>query len=176
VATTSDLNEETVQLLKDLVRIPSVNPRESPQPAERDIAEFVANWMRAIGCEVALQEVLPGRPNVVARLKGRTEHRALLLEAHLDTVEVEGMVVEPFEGQVRDGRLYGRGSADAKGSLAAFMLAMKRLACAGVAPTVVFGPGTIRDAHRPDESVDLAQVQVAVEAITHLLGDFGGQA
>lgn len=104
--------------------------------------------MEGIGCEVSLQEVLPGRPNVVARLEGRMQHRALLLEAHLDTVEVEGMVVEPFEGQVGDGRLYGRGSADAKGSLAAFMLAMQRLASVGVAPavSVVLG-ATIDEEH-----------------------------
>jgi acetylornithine deacetylase len=50
-----------------------------------------------------------------------------------------------------------------------------KIARAGI-PAVVFGPGSIRDAHRPDESVDLVQVQVAVEAITHLLEHFGGEA
>ena len=120
--------EEAQELLEELVRIPSINPRDAQGPAEGAIGEFVAGWLQEAGLEVSIQEVLPNRHNVIARLPGRDSGRTLLLEGHLDTVEVDGMTVEPYSASVRNGRLFGRGACDAKGSLAAFMLALRRLA------------------------------------------------
>lgn len=133
---TEDLDvREARELLADLVRIPSVNPRDGgPDAGEGEIGEFVAGWLQEAGLEVAMQEALPNRYNVIARLPGRDSRRTLLLESHLDTVEVEGMTVPPFAAQVRDGRLYGRGSCDAKGCLAAFMLALRHLVRRGIEP------------------------------------------
>jgi acetylornithine deacetylase len=125
---------EVRELLSELVRIPSVNPRDGNGAGEGDMGEFVAGWLQEAGLEVGIQEVLPGRYNVVARLPGRDSRRALLLEGHLDTVEVEGMTVTPFTADVRGGRLYGRGAADGKGPLAAFMLALRELSRAGPEP------------------------------------------
>ncbi len=101
-------------------------------------------WSRA-GC-AELREVLPGRPNVVATVPGR-DPRMVLLESHLDTVETGGMAIDPFAGTVRDGRLYGRGACDAKGPLAAFMLALAELAAGDPPPYGVVLAGVVDEEH-----------------------------
>jgi len=114
---------EVAELTAELVRIDSVNPDLVPEAAgEGEIARFVAEWLARAGLEVTLDEVAPGRPNVVGIARGRGSARSLLLNAHMDTVGVAGMTA-PFEPRVDDGRLHGRGSYDMKGSLAAIMLA-----------------------------------------------------
>ncbi|MGW1023554.1 M20/M25/M40 family metallo-hydrolase [Streptomyces sp. NPDC002577] len=127
-------DEDVESLLRALVSIPSVNPRDghaapgAPGPGgETAVARFVHDWLAHRGVRATLEEVLPGRCNVVAVVPGRDE-RAVLLESHLDTVETDGMTVDPYAGEVRDGRLYGRGACDAKGPLAALMLAAAELA------------------------------------------------
>ncbi len=132
------------ELLAGLVAIPSVNPafRNALAPAEwfgeAALAHHVAAWLRGIGADVELQEVLPGRPNVVARLNGRSARRTLLWEGHLDTVQADGMSVAPFAPVLRDGRLHGRGAVDDKGCLAAFLLALQALARDPAPVDVVF--------------------------------------
>ena len=119
------------RVLQDLVRINSVNPVLDPSaPGERAIAEYVGRAMAAVGAEVHDHEPKPGRASVVARLRGSRPGRSLMLNAHADTVDVAGMD-EPFSGDIRDGRLYGRGAFDMKGGLAAMMGALKALADAG---------------------------------------------
>ncbi|APU16565.1 MULTISPECIES: M20 family metallopeptidase [Actinoalloteichus] len=118
------------ELLAQLIRIPSVNPRGRAEPAETPLAEFIADWARAHGLTATLHEVLDGRKNVLVTLPGESAE-TILLETHLDTVETEGMTVEPFEPTVVDGLLYGRGSCDAKGPLAVFLTAMADLAASG---------------------------------------------
>lgn len=125
--------EYLVSTLSRLVQINSTNPSLSPDGAgEAEIAAFVAGALRDLGLEVTAWEIRPGRWNVVGRLagNGRSHNRSLLLNAHLDTVGVAGMA-EPFAGAVRDGRLYGRGSQDMKGSLAAMLAAAKALVESG---------------------------------------------
>ncbi len=127
-------SSDAASLLASLIAIPSVNPafRTSDAPAtwfgEAAMAAYVAAWLREQGAEVELDEVLPGRPNVIARLKGDQAGRTLIWEGHLDTVQTSGMTVDPFRPELHDGRLYGRGAADDKGCLAAFMLALRDLA------------------------------------------------
>src|SRR5512137_489324 len=120
--------DPATSLLQRLVAIPSVNPRDTASPAEADMAEFVAGWLRGAGVEVETQTVLPGRPNVLGRVRGRDGSRTVLLESHLDTVEIDGMTASPFGAEIREGRLHGRGACDAKGPLAAMMLAVAALA------------------------------------------------
>ncbi len=116
------------QTLADLVRINSVNPDLVPgSPGEAEIARYVAEYLGGLGLEVSWHEPKPGRVSVVGTLPGRGSGRSLMLNAHYDTVGVEGMD-EPFSAQVRDGRLYGRGSYDMKGSLAACLAAASALA------------------------------------------------
>lgn len=105
------------------MRIDSVNPDLVPGGAgEAEIAAFVAEWLHEAGLEVEVEEAAPGRPSVVGIARGRGGGRSLMLNAHLDTVGLEGMD-RPLDPQIRDGRLYGRGAYDMKGSLAACMLA-----------------------------------------------------
>jgi acetylornithine deacetylase len=115
--------DAATELLAALVAIDSVNPALVPGGAgEAEIAAFVARWLEERGLEVTVDEPLPGRPSVVGVARGTGGGPALMLNAHTDTVTVAGME-RPHEPQVRDGRLYGHGSFDMKGGLAAVMLA-----------------------------------------------------
>jgi acetylornithine deacetylase len=117
---------ETVELLERLVAIDSVNPTLVPGGAgEAEIARVVAAWLDERGVEVELEELAPGRANVVGRVRGTGGGRTLLLNAHLDTVALGGPdgALEP---RVENSRLYGRGSYDMKGGLVAIMLAAAR--------------------------------------------------
>jgi acetylornithine deacetylase len=125
------------ELVAALVAIDSVNPDLVPGGAgEAEIADFVAGWLREAGLDVELDEPAPGRPNVVAVARGSGGGASLMLNAHMDTVGVEGME-RPFEPVVRDGRLYGRGAYDMKASLAACMLAARRLAAEELSGDVI---------------------------------------
>lgn len=119
---------DVTDLLSQLVAIDSVNPDLVPGGAgEGELARFVASWLERAGLEVVLQETAPGRPNVIAAVKGTGGGRALMLNAHMDTVGYAGME-RPLEPYVDGNRLYGRGAFDMKGSLAAIMLAAAELA------------------------------------------------
>lgn len=101
--------------------IDSVNPSLVPGAAgEARIAEAIAAHMRGLGLDVHLQEVAPGRPNVIGVLDTGVEGPSLMFCGHTDTVGVEGMAA-PFAPFIRDGRLYGRGSQDMKGGVAAMI-------------------------------------------------------
>jgi acetylornithine deacetylase len=113
--------------LADLVRINSVNPSlVAGAQGESEIADYVERSFRDMGLEVTRHESVAGRPSVVGRLAGMGGGRSLMLNAHYDTVGVEGMR-EPFSARIDDGRLYGRGAYDMKGSLAACMAAAAAL-------------------------------------------------
>jgi acetylornithine deacetylase len=112
-----------VELTSQLVAIESINPELGVGGSgESELARFVAEWCERAGLETTLTEAAPGRPNVVAIARGTGAGRSLMLNAHMDTVGVAG-VTDPFVAKVEDGRLYGRGAYDMKGSLAACMLA-----------------------------------------------------
>jgi acetylornithine deacetylase len=115
------MSDPVLSLLKQLVAIDSVNPSLVPGAAgEAQIAEAVAAHLRTQGFDVTVQEAAPGRPNVVGVLEGRQPGRSLMFCGHLDTVGVEGMAA-PFDPVERDGRIYGRGSQDMKGGVAAMI-------------------------------------------------------
>lgn len=112
-----------------LVRIQSVN-RPEDGLSELAAAEYVAEWMRARGWQPIVEEVAPGRPNVICTLNGGEPGPTLLFEGHTDVV-TEGDRSEwqrdPFGGEIVDGMLWGRGSADMKGGLAAMLFAAAAL-------------------------------------------------
>jgi acetylornithine deacetylase len=125
--------DPAIDLLRDLVAIDSVNPSLVAGAAGEDrIASAIAAHMRDIGLRVHLQEVAPGRPNVIGVVEGRAPGRSLMFCGHMDTVGVEGMDA-PFDPVLRSGRLYGRGSQDMKGGVAAMIDAARIVAERGLA-------------------------------------------
>lgn len=129
------LPSNVVALAQALIRIPSVNPDGdpgTPQTGEEACARFVGEFLAASGAEVQLDFVEPGRPNVIGRFPslpapaGRRKPR-LLFGPHTDTVSVGGMTIDPFGGEIRDGRLWGRGASDTKGSMATMLWALHEL-------------------------------------------------
>lgn len=126
-----------VELAAHLVAIDSINPElVAGAPGEGEVARAVADWCAAAGLEVSLSEAAPGRPNVVAVARGSGGGRSLLLNAHMDTVGVAGMA-KPLEARVENGRLYGRGAYDMKGSLAAIMVVGARAKDLGLRGDVI---------------------------------------
>ena len=121
------------QLTQELVRINSINPSLTPDGnGEEELGKYVADQLKELGLEVTVSEIAPGRVNTVGMLKGSGGGKSLLLNAHLDTVGVEGMIIDPFGGELKDGRIFGRGSQDMKGSLAAMIAATKAIVEAGI--------------------------------------------
>lgn len=118
--------EHVVRLLSDLVAIPSLNPmgrgRTGPEYGEQAIADYVLAYLKKHSIDAELQPHVPGRPNVLASISSGAR-QTLLLEAHLDTVHVDSMTIDPFNPLIRDGKLFGRGSCDTKGSVASFLQA-----------------------------------------------------
>ncbi|MFD2255972.1 M20 family metallopeptidase [Luteolibacter algae] len=116
-------------LLQQLIRIPSVNPEHTPDRPditnEQKIAEFVADYLTDFGANVILEEIAPQRPNLIARFAPLDGRPRILLGPHLDTVSVENMAIDPFSGEIRDGKVWGRGASDTKGPMAAMLSALK---------------------------------------------------
>ena len=119
------------RLLRDLVAIDSVNPTLVPGAVgEAAVAARLVREFEAMGLHVEVQEVAPGRPNVVGTLEGRAPGRSLMLCGHVDTVGVAGMAT-PFAASEKDGRLYGRGAQDMKSGVAAMVDAVRVVAEGG---------------------------------------------
>lgn len=121
-----------VELLSELIQIPSVNPDGTPgtdKLGEQACAEYVAEFLRErCGAEAVLEEVLPGRPNVIGRFPNETgATQTILFGPHTDTVGVAGMTIDPWGGEVRDGKIQGRGASDTKGSMASMLWALHEL-------------------------------------------------
>ncbi|NQF12799.1 M20 family metallopeptidase [Brevibacillus sp. HB1.3] len=122
--------QEVVRLTQELVRIPSVFRPDQAGANEERVALFVADYLRNMGLQVIYEEVVPGRPNVIAFYDSGRPGKTLLFEAHTDVV-TEGdrgaWSYDPFGGTISGGRIYGRGSCDTKGNLAAAICAVKAI-------------------------------------------------
>ncbi|MFC2053880.1 ArgE/DapE family deacylase [Chloroflexota bacterium] len=152
-------------LTQELVRINSINPSLTPEgKGEVEIAAYVAEKLDDLGLAVTTREIAPGRVNVVGILKGSADGRSLLLNAHMDTVGVEGMSIDPFSGEIRDGRLYGRGSLDMKASLAAMVAAAKALVDAGIALSGDLLITTVADEEHSSIGMEALVQQVSADA------------
>jgi acetylornithine deacetylase/succinyl-diaminopimelate desuccinylase family protein len=125
---------DVIGTLADLVRIRSTNPAYDGGVPEAAVAAYIREFFAARGIAAEAQEVLPGRPNLLARLPGSEPGRRIVLEAHMDTAGVAGMAGDPFDPEIRDGRMYGRGSCDTKAGLAAMMHAMASVKADGIVP------------------------------------------
>lgn len=117
----------TIELLQTLIRIPSVNPDNDPGTelvGENNIAEFLSDLLTPHGFDVTLEEVLPNRPNVIARCPGPMDRPRIFLGPHTDTVGVSGMIFDPFCGDIKGDTIIGRGASDTKGPMAAMLTAL----------------------------------------------------
>lgn len=116
--------------LSRLVQIPSVSPDQAgPRagtPGEGRLAAAVAGWFSGFGGQVYQDEVLPGRANIYGLWQGRSE-RWIGVDVHLDTVSVEEMSGNPFSGESREGRVYGRGAVDDKASLGVILALLENM-------------------------------------------------
>lgn len=130
--------EAALPLLKSLMEINSINPSLVPGgPGEDEIARFIADWLDKRGIETQLIEAAPGRTSVVGKVSGKGGGKSLILNGHIDIVGVTGME-RPFEPDLRDGKLYGRGGFDMKGGVAACIMALLDMRDAGLAGDVYF--------------------------------------
>ena len=122
------LRSDARKILRELVAIPSVHPEADPGgtvPGEAAMASWVADHLRGLGADVSTHELAPGRPSVLGVFEPARPVRATVVFApHLDTVGVQGMTVPPFTLSRKSGRLYGRGSCDTKGPMAALLAAL----------------------------------------------------
>lgn len=127
---------DVVTLLADLVRIPSVNPMGRPVSGdiyyEHRVTDHLEALFRGLGLPSERHNVAPLRDNIITRVDGDLSPeqggRIVMLEAHQDTVPIDGMTIEPFKPTISNGRIYGRGSCDIKGGMAAMIAAIARLA------------------------------------------------
>ena len=122
-----------VDLLKELVATNSVNPSVGRGPGESAIASLLSHRLDSIGgLEVRTQPVTDDRSNVVATMKGSGGGRSLMLNGHMDTVGIDGMIIQPFTPSIQEGMLRGRGACDMKGALAAMIGALKSIMDSGM--------------------------------------------
>lgn len=127
------MSDDVIDLLKQLVAINSVNPDLVPGgDGEGQLAAFCADWLSARGFEVHRLESRPGRPSIVGIARGVGGGKSLMFNGHIDTVSIatyDGNALDPV---VEDGKLFGRGSFDMKGGVAAMMVAAARAKAKGV--------------------------------------------
>ena len=130
--------DELVELTRDLIRIPTVNP---PGDAYTDCAEFIGRRLAARGFQVEYvrAEGTAGdsdrypRTNVIARIEGRGPGPCVHFNGHIDVVPAgRGWTVDPFAGVVKDGKVYGRGACDMKGGIAASIIAVEAILASGI--------------------------------------------
>jgi succinyl-diaminopimelate desuccinylase len=139
----------TAELARRLVRVPSVYRPEVAGATEAAAAAVVADELRRLDLDVRVEEAAPGRPNVIADLAGAGARPMLIFEGHTDVVtegDAGAWSVPPFGGEIRGGRLYGRGAADMKAGVAAAIGAVRAIRAAGVRLA-----GTVRLAIVADE-------------------------
>jgi acetylornithine deacetylase len=120
---------DALKTLKDLIAIPSINPMRanSGEAAERAATDYIESLLRREQIDCERQPVADGRENLIAVVHattGRPTVGGLLLNSHIDTVPVANMAINPFDPVLKDGRIFGRGSCDAKASIAAMLAAL----------------------------------------------------
>lgn len=125
------LMTDPLPLLKELVSIPSVNPMgrnvSGPEFFEGRVTAWLQDYLKSAGIPHEVIETDAGRCNVIARVDGTGSSRTILLDAHQDTVPIDGMTIPPFLPTEENGRVYGRGSCDVKGGMASMLAAVTRL-------------------------------------------------
>ncbi|OXM88355.1 M20 family metallopeptidase [Paenibacillus rigui] len=126
--------EELVALTRALVQIKSVYRPDVEGGNEEKVARYVQKYLTEMGLEVHYEEVVPGRPNVIAFLDSGKPGKTLLFEGHTDVVtegDLDSWTYDPFGAQIDNGRIYGRGACDTKNNLAAAISAVRAIQKSG---------------------------------------------
>ena len=129
------MEDEIVQLHRDLVKIPSVNTGFMPTGDETPVCEYIRDWLAEDGIDSEILGRVPERGNIIARIEGGNSQARLMFMSHTDVVPVEEeekWMFPPFSATIHEGRIYGRGASDCKGLLAAQLMAMRLLKRNGV--------------------------------------------
>lgn len=159
---------DPLPLLKDLISIPSVNPMgrdvSGPEYFEGRVTSYLESYLSRLSVPFEVIEVSPGRANVLALLESAGATKTVLLDAHQDTVPIDGMSISPFDPVEREGRVFGRGACDVKGGMAAMLAAFTRLAKERPANA----PNVVLSCTCDEESTSLG--------ISHLVGSWTGKA
>ena len=158
---------DVVETLQTLVAIPSVNPMgrdvSGEEYLEHRVTDFLENLFRQLGLTCERQQIEPKRDNILARLNGSRDPldggSLLVFEAHQDTVPVDGMTISPWLPEIRDGKLFGRGSCDIKGGMACMLTAIARLATERPSnmPTIVMAC-SVNEEHGYSGAVEMADL------------------
>ncbi|MFD3449634.1 M20 family metallopeptidase [Microbacteriaceae bacterium 4G12] len=122
--------QELIQLTRNLIQINSVYRPEISDGNEEQVARYVYQYLKQMGLTVHYEEVVPGRPNIIAIYDSGKPGKTLLFEGHTDVVtegDHNSWTFDPFCGEIKDGRIYGRGACDTKGNLAAAIIAVKAI-------------------------------------------------
>ncbi|HET6486778.1 MAG TPA: M20 family metallopeptidase [Spirochaetia bacterium] len=153
---------DAAKLLQELVRIGSINPMgrdlAGPTIGEARLTTFLETFLRSLGLRPVRQKVHEGRENLYAVYQPSGARGLVLLEAHQDTVPVDNMTIDPFGGDSRDGKVWGRGACDVKGGMAAILTAVRRLVAERSLRTGVMVAFTV------DEEQTFAGVKKLLEA------------
>jgi acetylornithine deacetylase/succinyl-diaminopimelate desuccinylase family protein len=123
--------KDVLSLAKEMIKINSENPPGN----EKALADYMVEVFNGIGLKALQLDFLPNRPNVVALYGSRDQGRSLIFDGHLDTVpcgDLSLWSINPLEGAIRNGQLYGRGATDMKSSIAAFTCALKAIVDSGI--------------------------------------------
>ena len=171
MVTIGRMSEDAAKLLQKLIQIPSVNPMghdvAGPTVGESRLTNFLQQLADDLGLPWIRQTVHPGRDNLLVRLGGNPPveqgGELLLWDVHQDTVPTEGMTVDPFGGEIKEGRLYGRGACDVKGSMAAMVSAIARVAAEKSRPA---GSPTIIIAFTGNEDCGFTGVEACCDLIS----------
>lgn len=150
---------EAIELTRQLVRINSTNPGAG----ESEMAAFVQEYLSDLDISLKTDEVLPGRSNVAATIPGKEPGPMLVLVCHMDTVVTgKDWIREPFGGELKDGRIYGRGACDMKSGLACALSVFRKTALLAADGRIELRY-PLRLLCTVDEEADMRGVEHAVE-------------
>ncbi|HST33435.1 MAG TPA: M20/M25/M40 family metallo-hydrolase [Solirubrobacteraceae bacterium] len=168
------LQDRPLELLQRLLRFDTSNPPGN----ERECIEWIKGLLEALGCEVRILAQQPERPNLIARIAGRGESPPLLLQGHVDVVAARGEWQHgPFDGELADGYVWGRGALDMKGGVAMMLAAFMRTKASGARP-----PGDVilclladEEAGSPLGADFLVREHAELfDGVRYSIGEFGG--
>lgn len=127
-------SDEMIQFTQEIIKINSVYDPGKAGFNEEAVATYIADFLKQEGFEVHIENVVPGRPNIIAFLRGKEPGKTILFEGHTDVVtagDLEHWSHDPFGAEIVDGRIYGRGACDTKGNVAAAIFAAKAVKDSG---------------------------------------------